>query len=456
MRPRQDISRRDFIQASGRAAAASLAAPAILRGASATAEPVRLGHIGLGTRGGNLVRYTGQIDACRVVAVCDVYKPHLRKGVRLSNNSQVRAYESYHDLLDDPHVEAVVIATPDHWHEQMLLDALAAGKDVYCEKGWTVSVAAAKRMRAAVRDAGAVMQLGHQGRQHASADVARQMILEGAIGEITLASVGRFFNGAPDRPPWRWYGAYDNYERPDPDQVLRDLDWASWLGAAPQIDFNERHFWHWRCYWPYGTGQAGDLLSHEMDFVHSVLRHGIPDTCVTAGYNAFWRDDREVPDTWTCAYVFEKAGHTVTFEGCMNSNRKQTPELMGRNGRLIFNDIGQDASMFEIYADEPAYELARRPQPQPTYFFAPTREHQRPSHMENFLECVRTRETPWCNEDEAFVDAVTLVMSVESYRQKRQVRWDGVSEEIVAAEAPGQGSDPAPVHHEPSPPAERM
>jgi predicted dehydrogenase len=427
----RDRSRREFIQASGTAAAASLAAPSILRGASATADPVRLGHIGLGTRGGRLVRYTGLIDACKVVAVCDVYKPHLQKGARLSNNPEVRAYGSYHDLLDDPQVEAVVIATPDHWHEQMLLDALSAGKDVYCEKGWTVSVAAAKRMRAVAKHASAVMQLGHQGRQLSSADVARQMILDGAIGDVTLVNVGRFFNGPTDRPPWRWFGDYGNYERPDPEQVVRDLDWASWLGSAPSIDFNERHFWHWRCYWPYGTGQAGDLLSHEMDFVQTVLRYGIPDTCVTSGHNAFWHDDREVPDTWASTYVFETHNCTVTFEGCMNSRRNQTPEFIGRTGRIIFNEIGQDASMFETYADERAYELARRPQPQPTHFFAPTRDHQRPSHMENFLQCVRTRETPRCNEDEAFIEAATLLMSVESYHQKRQVRWNPVEEEIV-------------------------
>jgi predicted dehydrogenase len=425
------VSRREFIQASGKAAAASLAAPAVLRGASPTADPVRLGHIGLGTRGGNLVRYTGQIDACRVVAVCDVYKPHLEKGVRLSNNPDVKAYGRYHDLLDDDQVEAVVIATPDHWHEQMLLDAVAAGKDVYCEKGWTVSVEAAKRMRAVVKHANAVMQLGHQGRQLPSADVARQMILEGSIGDVTLVNIGRFFNGTPDRPPWRWYGGYNNYERPDPEKVIRDLDWESWLGSAPSIDFNERHFWHWRCYWPYGTGQAGDLLSHETDFVQTVLRYGIPDTCVTTGHNAFWKDDREVPDTWTSAFVYEKHDCTVTFEGCMNSQRKQTPEFIGRAGRIIFSDIGQDASMFETYADEPAYELARRPQPQPTHFFAPTPEHERPSHMEDFLQCVRTRERPRCNEDEAFVEAATLLMSVQSFQQKRQVRWNPVDEEII-------------------------
>lgn len=431
----QHQTRRDFIQTSGKGAAAlvaaSVAAPSILRGASATADPVRLAHIGLGTRGGNLLRYTGSFDGCRVVAVCDVYKPHLQKGVDGSNNPEVNPYHDYHDLLNDSQVEAVVIATPDHWHEQMLLDALAAGKDVYCEKGWTVSVAAAKRMRAAVKQAGAVMQLGHQGRQLPSADVARQMILDGAIGDITLVNVGRFFNAAPDRAPWRWYGGYEIYDRPDPEQVIRDLDWERWLGATPKIGFNERHFWHWRCYWPYGTGQAGDLLSHEMDFVQSVLRYGIPDACSTVGHNAFWKDDREVPDTWTSAYVFEDEDCTVTFEGCMNSNRKQTPEFIGRDGRLIFSDIGQSASLFEIYADEPAYKPARYPQPQPTYFFAPGKEQAKPTHMENFLQCVRTRETPECNEDEAFIEAVTLLMSVESYKQKRQVRWDPVREEIV-------------------------
>jgi predicted dehydrogenase len=343
----------------------------------------------------------------------------------------VKSYRDYHDLLHDPQVEAVVIATPDHWHEQMLLDAVAAGKDVYCEKGWTTSIAAAKRMRAAVKQAKAVMQLGHQGRQLPSADVARQMILEGAIGDVTLVNVGRFFNATPDRAPWRWYGGYDIYERPDPAQVIKDLDWERWLGHAPKIEFNERHFWHWRCYWPYGTGQAGDLLSHEMDFVQSVLRHGIPGTCVTAGHNAFWHDDREVPDTWTSAYVFEEKHCTVTFEGSMNSNRRQTPEFIGRNGRMIFNEIGQDASMFETYADEPAYRPARYPQPKPTFSFTPQKEHRKPSHMENFLQCVRTREQPWCNEDEAFIEAVTLLMSVESYRQRRQVRWDREKEAIV-------------------------
>jgi predicted dehydrogenase len=435
MNPSSSLTRRDFIATSGRAAAAvvstTLAAPSILRGATLEGNPVRLGHIGIGTRGGDVLRTAASNPGCRVVAVCDVYQTHLRKGAGLSNNPDVKSYTDYHDLLSDPKVEAVVIATPDHWHEQMLIDALASGKDVYCEKGWTTSVAAAKRMRDAVKRSGKVMQLGHQGRQLAAPDVARKMLLDGAIGEITLVNLGRFFNGPPERPPWRWYGGYNIFERPDPRQVIKELDWERWLGPAPKIEFNERHFWHWRCYFAYGTGQAGDLLSHEMDFVQSVLRYGIPDSCITHGHNAFWHDDRETPDTWLSSYVFEKHHCSVTFEGCMNSRRLQTPEFIGRNGRMIFSEIGQDASMFETFGDVPAYSPARYPQPKPDFFFAPGAGHRKPDHLTDFLQCVRTREQPQCNEDEAFIEAVTLLMSFESYRQKRLVRWDRQREEIV-------------------------
>ena len=178
MKPENPVSRREFIQRSGMTAAAAtvgtLGAPAVLRGAEPTADPVRVAQIGIGTRGFDLLRAAGSKSACKVVALCDVYKPHLQRGVELSNNPDVKTFTDYREMLADPKIEAVIIATPDHWHERMLIDAVAAGKDVYCEKGWTTSVASAKRMRKAVKDAKAVMQLGHQGRQLAAADVGRQ------------------------------------------------------------------------------------------------------------------------------------------------------------------------------------------------------------------------------------------------------------------------------------------
>lgn len=415
------------------ALASGVIAPNILRGAQPASEtdPVRVAQIGIGTRGENLLRVAANKKSVKVVAICDVYKPHLERGIPLANNPELKTYSDYRKMLEDPKIEAVIIATPDHWHEQMLLDCVAAGKDVYCEKGWTTSIEAAKRMRKAVKDAKAIMQLGHQGRQLAAADEGARMIEEGAIGEVTLVNTGRFFNGTKERAPWRWYGAYSNYERPDPKQVLKDLDWKAWLGSCPEIEFNERHFWHWRCYWPYGTGQCGDLLSHEMDQVQSVLKYGIPDTCVSSGQINYWKDDRETPDTWQSAFAFEEKSCTVTYEGCMNSRRGQSPEYIGRDGFLVYNAIGQNASMFEIYGDQTAHEVAVRPQPQPKVFFRPGKEHRRPDHMQDFFNCVRTREQPRCNEDEAFIETATLMMAVEAYKQKRQVRWDKTNEQIV-------------------------
>ena len=148
------------------------AAPAVLRGATVKDDPVRVGHIGTGTRGWSLIRGTGKSESAKVVAVCDVYKPHVERGVEAARNDDVKTYVDYRDLLADENIEAVVIATPDHWHEQMVLDAVAAGKAVYCEKGLTMSVDSAKRMRAAVKKANTVFQLGHQGRQFPAYEAA--------------------------------------------------------------------------------------------------------------------------------------------------------------------------------------------------------------------------------------------------------------------------------------------
>ncbi|HRE06305.1 MAG TPA: Gfo/Idh/MocA family oxidoreductase [Opitutaceae bacterium] len=428
MNPDSSLTRRTFLSLG--ATATAVAAPAILRGADLTKEPVRLAHIGLGTRGWDLVRYTGAIPEAKVVALCDVYAPHLKRGLDACGNPDARTYRNYRELLADPKVEAVVIATPDHWHEKMVLDAVAAGKAIYCEKGLTTSIAAAKRMRAAVKKASTVFQLGHQGRQLPATAEAGRLIREGKIGPVTVINTGRFFNGSKEQAPWRWYGYYSQWERPDPKDVLAQLDWEAWLGPARKIDFNERHFWHWRCYWPYGTGQAGDLLSHELDHVQTVLGWGIPDSCTTSGWNAYYKDDREVPDTWMSTYRFESRDCTLTFEGCMNSRREQPPEYIGRDGRIIFNAIGQDANRFWMYPDGPAFPHMGR-MPKPTYEFDRAKAEKWPSHMDDFLACVRTGGRPKCNIDEAFIEVATLLMSTEAYRLKREVRWDAKREEIV-------------------------
>ena len=276
-----------------------------------------------------------------------MYGPHRQKGIERSRNPDVKAYVDYRELLADKNVDAVVIGTPDHWHCQMVLDAAKAGKDIYCEKGFSHTLPEAKRCATRIKQSRIVFQLGHHARQSTAALQAKELIAQGILGPITLVRTGRFMSSDPAHPMWRWYGYYSQWNRPDPAQVVKEVNWDLWLGPAPKIPWNERHFWHWRCYWAYGTGQAGDLLSHEMDFVQYLLGHGIPDTCYCAGLNALLNDDREVPDTWVATYQFEKLGRTVTFTGSMNTNAGQPVEICGKEATLRFDGIAHDVQVHD-------------------------------------------------------------------------------------------------------------
>jgi predicted dehydrogenase len=413
------MTRKSFLQT-------AIGGPAVVR-AAAPSDTIGLGMIGVGTRGGDLVKDVLKTTGGKIVAVCDVYRPHVEKGIKTCGNAEAKRYADYRDLLADKNVDAVVVASPDHWHSQMLKDACDAGKDVYMEKGWTRTVEEAKAMRAKVKQTGRVMQLGHQGRQYAAAIQARELIEQGYIGPVTLVTTGRCGNTPPERATWRWYGYYSAWERPEEAQVVKDLDWERWLGPAPKRAFSMERFWHWRCYWDYGTGVAGDLLSHELDYVQSVLRYGIPDRCSTLGGIHFLEDGREIPDTTSTTYEFEKQKCTVTFVSSMNSALPLTPEFRGKYGTIRFNRIGQDANDFEVIGERNAGRHAggviRK--------FDPAATPAQPSHMQDFLNCVRERRKPKCNEDEAFVEAVTFIMAARAYREQRVVRWDAGREEIA-------------------------
>lgn len=422
------INRRQFLRTAGQTAtvlaAASAAVPSILS-APAPSQTIGVGCIGIGTRGGDLLNAVALTPGVKVVAVSDVYGPHRQKGLERSRNPETKAYEDYRELLADPRVDAVVIATPDHWHCQMVLDAVKAGKDIYCEKGFSRTLAEAKLMRDALKQSRVIFQLGHQARQATCALQAKELIARGLLGPITLVRTGRFKSTEPNHPNWRWYGYYNQWERPDPEQVRQAVNWDLWLGPAPKIPWNERHFWHWRCYYAYGTGYAGDLLSHELDFVQYLLGHGIPDTCVCAGLNALLQDDREVPDTWVATYQFEKLRRTVTFEGSMNATDRQPVTICGRDATLRFDAIAHDVSAFEIL---PAHHY-RNPDLPKGYVRSQT--PPQPNHIVDWVNCIRSRGTPKCSTEEAFIETATFLMSLKAQQERRMVRWDAAREEIV-------------------------
>ncbi len=437
------VDRRTFIKNSSKgmaAIAAMTSAPAVLAAGYSPNEVIRTGHVGTGVRGGQLVtNVAGEPDKGRpgikntqVHAICEIYKGHLDKGLKNSANQNCKAYHNYEDILSDKDIDAVVIATPDHWHSRILIDAANTGKDIYVEKCWTRTIPEAKAMLKAIKLNKTVMQLGHN-RSSAAAMQASELILQGILGDVVLVQSGCFRNREWGKDEWRWYGWYNQYDRPDEEMTRSNLDWPRYLGDAPYHPFSMERFWHWRCYWDYGTGIAGDLLSHSFDYIQYILKMGIPYSANCSGAMHLLNDGRECPDFWNVVFDYPDRGMSIIDTTTFHSNQKSDniPAIRGKDAMMAFNHGG-----FEVYAEEPSLKYKSQlgtgeiTSDKPFKKFDPKETPKQPSHMEDFFNCMRNRQKPKDNEDEAFIEAVTCIMSVMSYFKKQTVYWDTDRQEI--------------------------
>ncbi len=435
----KNLSRRNFLERSSQGALAMAAfssAPAVL-GKVSPNEVIGVGHIGCGVRGGQLVqnvagepeRNKPGISGTQVRAISEIYESHMEKGVKRSNNPNCKRYPHYEDMLADDDIDAVVIATPDHWHSKILIDAANTGKDIYVEKCWTRTLPEAKAMLKAIKYNKTVMQLGHD-RSSAAAMQAADLIKQGILGDITLVETGTFRNREKGKDEWRWYGFYNIFDRPDENKVRRELDWKRFLGSAPYHPFSMERFWHWRCYWDYGTGISGDLLSHSFDFVNYILNLGIPHKCTTAGSINWLNDGRECPDTWHSIFEYPEKKITLTYASSFNT-QEQHPTTHHSYIRGKDAVMRVDKSDFSVYPETTQKKHEGKDSDDPIASFDRSKTPEPPSHMEDFFNCMRTRKQPKDNEDEAFVEAVVCIMSVEAYFRQRTVTWDAERQEIV-------------------------
>lgn len=440
-------SRREFVKTTAAAAAGAVMgnvtgapAPAGLKSPNDT---VGVGLIGVGVRGIQLLGDVLKVPNVQIRAICDVYDGHTQRAVKACQNEKVQTTKDYRRVLDSKDIDVVVIATPDHWHSEMTVDAAAAGKDMYVEKCMTRTIPEAKAIVKAIKSNRRVLQLGHQGRSNPIYKRAKEIVDAGELGKITLVQTYTYRNG--DQPQWRWYSSYSNFQLPA-DATPEHIDWERFLGRAPKRPFSVRRFFHWRCYWDYGTGIAGDLLTHQMDGVNSVLKMGIPHSCVAAGNIAYWKDDREVPDHWHAIYEYPDRDLTITYSCEFNNQRYGLGiNLLGKDGTM---EISSGLRFYAEPGTAKYKELAEKikkenaeskaaagtPADRPVYAVRPSDVPTQSSHMENFIECARTRGRTRCNEDDGFEEAVTAIMSVIAYQQKRQVFWDPARQEVVFEE----------------------
>jgi predicted dehydrogenase len=386
-------------------------------------DAINVGIIGVGGRGTSVGRAFAAVAPeknCRIVAVCDVYQK------RIDMNKEIHkcdGYINYRELLARKDIDAVIVATPDHQHAHQALEAMDLGKDVYCEKPMCHTVAETKKMVDKVRETGRVLQVGSQ---TTSADQwwkAKKAISDGAIGQMIM-SQGSYHRNSTEG---EWNYRIDPEAGPEktgPDHI----DWKEWLGPAETRRYDADRFFRFRKYWDYSGGIATDLFFHVVAPLNLCWPEPqFPYRVVSGGGTFVFKDGRDVPDTFHLIADYAK-GHSLVLSSSM-ANSQHIPGLIrGHHGTIIMVEHGMFEGRTEYITLRPE---ARTITDEYKAKFGSTevkipveRKEAMRAHVENFLDCVRSRQKPTLDVNTAARAQVTITMAVQSYREGRVLYFD--------------------------------
>ena len=435
------MDRRDFLKSASALSAATtaFAAKAVKGGQGRVLganDKINIGVIGVGGRGfyvASEFEKAGKRDNnCQIVAVCDVYE---KRKKRAADRYKAEGYLDWREVIARKDVDAVIVATPDHWHAPIALAAMDAGKDVYCEKPMCHTVAEVKRLVDTVKETKRVMQVGSQTTSGDQWHKAKKAIADGMLGKMLL-SQGSYHRNSIEGE-WN----YTIEPNAGPDGKGEDyLDWKMWLGSASKRAYDADRFFRFRKYWDYSGGIATDLFFHvvapmnicwgEAQFPHKVMAGG--------GIYVF-KEKREVPDTFHFMADYAK-GHSLVLTSSM-ANSQHIPGLIrGHEGTLVMVEHGRFEGFSPYLTMKPetvGRENAKK-NISPDYKFGmedvkiPVEDFSAMErHVDNFLKCIRTRETPTLNVEIAARAQVTITMAVESYRRGKVLYFDEKKFQIV-------------------------
>ena len=399
-------SRRNFIGNVATGLAGTLATANAL-GAS---QRIRLGIIGPGARGTEILQQALACENVECIGAADVYTRRLEDVARVAPNA--KTYQDYRRLLDDPDIDAVLIATPQHLHAEHFIAALNSGKHVYLEKTMAFTVDHAKRMRAVfLKDGGHhTVQIGHQWTSTGAIADAAGFARPDLMGKITAIHAHMYRNTPRGKPQW---------SRPVyPDMTPANIAWKSFLGDARPVEFDPNRYINWRFFWDYSGGNVYENMCHQLSFWYKVLDLKIPRAVTMTGGIYLWKDGREVPDTMNVSMEHEEEILYTWDSGFGNDQLRVTEDVLGDSGT-----ISHTPQTIKYYPQK----VNRRDGNEMTG----TTRSDPSAHMRNFLDCIRGAAQPNCPFESGFRIAIACRMAVESYRQKRTVRWDPVKEEIV-------------------------
>jgi predicted dehydrogenase len=380
-------------------------APGSVLGAN---DRIRLGAIGVGGRCRGLVKIHKSQPDTEFVALCDVYEPHLQRAASEADLKRVKQVRDYRAILDDRSINAVIIGAPDHWHAKMVMDAVAAGKDVYVEKPVTHTLEEGSELIRAVESSDRVVQTGTQQRSWPHFIDGKHIIDSGKLGKITSVRM--------------WW--YQNYAaRGLPGKVdLDKLDRQKWLGNAPSQDITPIKFFWWRWFWDFGGGALTDLMTHWIDVVHWYMGVNAPMNIVTIGnrYILQW----ECPDTITCVLDYPK-NFSVTYQGTMVSSIDDGGlEIRGTKGTMKL-----DRNYLAVYLEDG--ELIGRQGLMKPEVMIDSSGDGTVQHVRNFLDCVKSRKAPSANIRAGVEAARASHLGNLALRQDRRIRWNTQLERII-------------------------
>lgn len=387
-------ARRDFLKDSVALAAAPMFVPASAKGAN---DRPTFGLIGSGTRG-RFVSQVMQQYGAQCVAVCDVYEPRLKLG--LKDAPGAKSYVEYRDLIAQDGIDFTVVASPDHQHYPNLVASLEAGKDVYLEKPMSHSLEQSAAIVKAVRKTDRIVQVGMHRRSSDVVFKAKKLIDEGALGRITMA-----------KTEWKW-----NRSRPLRNTPLDGkLDWERFQGPAPRRPFEPKLFWRWRSFWDYAGGNLADQGTHLMDVIQWFTGATAPLSASSVGFLAKMTG-AEAPEVLNAHYEYPEFVAVYTLSYCNGYNYHWSFEFQGDEATMLMDNQG-----FTIYKDpwkdnrEPIIKVVEK-----------VRDEQ---HVENFLECIKSRKEPNAPVEigASAVNAVHLANLAWKQGRRLKLAADGVT-----------------------------
>ncbi len=367
-------------------------------------DRVRLGVIGTGNRGGNVMGWFQKEPNVEVTALCDCYDRHVQ-GALQKTEGKAKTYTDYRQLLDDKNVDAVLIATPDHWHTQMTVDACRAGKDVYVEKPLTFTIEEGHQIINAVKEHKRVLQVGLQQRsgEHYM-EAKREYVDKGKLGKITLVRT------------W-WHGNSYHLRKPNFTDKPAGLDWKAFLGPVKDRPFDAQQFYNWRAYLDFGGGQITDLFTHWIDVVHWYTGEDLPVVANAAGGVFHYKDGRTAPDTISIQLEYPSQW-VATFEATLVPGaRGAAIEFMGSEGRLYIDRGGYTFQEQTPRKATPTEPITRK-----------ATTSLEAEHVRNFLSCLKSRQTPNSDVVSGHRSALASHLGKMAYLKKNRITFDPASE----------------------------